>query len=690
MIRFNQPYIRYISILAILGLVFKYIWTFIGTADIFPYWTTDDALDAISYSLAHTGIYGFLSSPFQAPAHTLRHDAFYNYGPWYFYLGAVLIKIFGYSLSLFRGISVGLMVSAMGIFYLFCKRNLSFPKTAFAVFSFLVVDLLIRRHILIARPDIMGAFFIFIAILSFLSLVKNLKPIYLYSSIFFSSLAALSHPFNGYLAITIAITSFLYFMTSTYQRHQTSLLQYAKIISLCILSGATPIYSFFASFDFRYQEYFTFLKQYQQFVSNLEQRSGSDLIIAHLTLAFEYLLGKSMTLWLSVLALLVGLTIIFGFKNHTPNRMQLLLLSFIFFLNGLTLQFYKWPSSYYSTGMQLVFFCLIGLTVINLLSLLNLKFQKLSTLVLHGALTILCCGYLYRYPELSKVRTDGTPISQLRQKILDEMPPNSMAFGDLMFGSFFPEVQLLQFSEGLNLFIHLDKTQKLKLKPEYLIWGINEESAIRPLVFGPSRDLNQWLFGAWYWFEEEYQVQKIFYGYPYGVIRVYAQKGIKGSEPEIEFYLDQTHLWVRNQKESQELNFKQIYDAKISQGYNLAQPNQSFEVVTNSKYYLVKVEWDTHVANTNIAVCLSPEKIAGQTDPYFPLGFDCQYTQTDRRSAYLVASTKNPTHFLTLFNQGPDQSVTIKSVTGYEIPERNYYTHELIKYSKLIEETQKK
>lgn len=77
-----------------------------GTAPFFSY---DDSLGNVAFSLAETGRYGFLSSPLLGD-HGVRADGFFNYGPFYFMLGAALSWLFGPSVMVLRAIHPGMIV----------------------------------------------------------------------------------------------------------------------------------------------------------------------------------------------------------------------------------------------------------------------------------------------------------------------------------------------------------------------------------------------------------------------------------------------------------------------------------------------------------------------------------------------------------------------------------------------------
>ena len=126
---------------------------FFITADSAVFLSGDDAMGNISYALATEGRYGFLTSPILA--HMPRDQGLFSYGPFYFYLGAALIWLFGYSVVLLRTIHLGviLAVAAAG--------GLWFRK-AWGVGPLLAVGLLMafeRAHWPMIRPDSLVSFF---------------------------------------------------------------------------------------------------------------------------------------------------------------------------------------------------------------------------------------------------------------------------------------------------------------------------------------------------------------------------------------------------------------------------------------------------------------------------------------------------------------------------------------------------
>ena len=82
---------------------------FFITADSAVFLSVDDATGNISYALATEGRYGFLTSPILA--HMPREQGLFSYGPFYFYLGAALIWLFGYSVVLLRAIHLGVVLA---------------------------------------------------------------------------------------------------------------------------------------------------------------------------------------------------------------------------------------------------------------------------------------------------------------------------------------------------------------------------------------------------------------------------------------------------------------------------------------------------------------------------------------------------------------------------------------------------
>src|SRR5579871_4167895 len=108
-----------LTVLSVLAYALAITHDFFGYTETYPYVATDDVLGNLSYALAKEGRYGHLANPIQSGMGgwintevLTRHDGFLNYGPWYFYLGAGLIWLFGYSLALLRSIHLLIMAIA--------------------------------------------------------------------------------------------------------------------------------------------------------------------------------------------------------------------------------------------------------------------------------------------------------------------------------------------------------------------------------------------------------------------------------------------------------------------------------------------------------------------------------------------------------------------------------------------------
>ena len=85
---------------------------FYQNANHWVFLSVDDGLANEAYALASQGRYGFLSSP--ELSGIARHHGEVSYGPWYFYLAAGLIWLFGYSLTLVRSIHLWVIAGLGG------------------------------------------------------------------------------------------------------------------------------------------------------------------------------------------------------------------------------------------------------------------------------------------------------------------------------------------------------------------------------------------------------------------------------------------------------------------------------------------------------------------------------------------------------------------------------------------------
>jgi hypothetical protein len=117
-----------------------------------PFANVDDSIGNVAVNLAEHGRYGFLSSPTQGFYEVDRTHAFYNYGPLYFYIGALLTWFFGPSLQLFRMLHpIGLFVIVSVFIWLFRRISLS----GSALFALMVYGTYLKAEWPFGRPDIM-------------------------------------------------------------------------------------------------------------------------------------------------------------------------------------------------------------------------------------------------------------------------------------------------------------------------------------------------------------------------------------------------------------------------------------------------------------------------------------------------------------------------------------------------------
>jgi hypothetical protein len=123
--------------------------------DATPQLNIDDSIPNVAVALADHVRYGFLASPTQGAQTVDRTHAFFNYGPFYFWVSAGLTWLFGPSLLLYRVLHpIGLVI--VTAIALITFRRIS--QAGAAVLAILLFDLYLTAQVPIARPDIMVSF----------------------------------------------------------------------------------------------------------------------------------------------------------------------------------------------------------------------------------------------------------------------------------------------------------------------------------------------------------------------------------------------------------------------------------------------------------------------------------------------------------------------------------------------------
>lgn len=501
------------------------------------YVSTDDALANEAYALASQGRYGFLSSPilFGMP----RHHGEFSYGPWYFYVGAGLIWLFGYSLTLVRSIHlwtiIGTVVAAS------CWFRGRAGAVAAAAFGFSILNCFEATQWPMARPDVLGSgFAVALVILAGLALTDD-RPRYWFGA----GLAAACGAFNHLIAWSLLPSCALLFAVAAGARLRSNagrrdrgraLGARAAALSAGVLLGVTM---FYASFGFRFADQARMFAAYRAQIAS--PASPLTLIGRHFDLAFGYLPRSEQALVWATLA--AGWALIAAAAWRMPAArvtVHRYLLPPLVVWSGYLVSL-GWYSNFhkgYAILDQVMAFwtaAAIVWSVVQILAATHTRGATIVSAMLAAIVLVLGVRHVQwkRQGGADAMRgQQWVSIADYTEHLLGQMPARATAWGTVIYGIQTPDrIQLVQFSEGHMLLTQVPQAaERQALAPDFMVWGYPEQrdTTLRVLRGGDAL-LSQAVAlmpGV------AYHLDSMVVGAPYGVTRIYGRRNADSPRPD--------------------------------------------------------------------------------------------------------------------------------------------------------------
>ena len=318
-------------------------------ADRYPYLAVDDALANVSYGLATEGRYGFFASPNQAFTGISRHDGFFTYGPWYFYLGGGLIWLFGYSLTLLRAIHlIGILGIAATGFWWFGRERALVAGAILAVALLYCFDIVQWPMV---RPDIAVSVFAVLFIIAAGRAIASESIGWWFLAGLGAGCAAWSHLIAWALVPAAVLT--LAGGLAVEWRGPRAAVKPATALA-CGFAAATLM--FYASFGFRVADHFASIRAYSLFLTDrgaADPPTALTVLGTHVSMAFSYLGPLTRALLASSMVAALALLALSWLGHAAPRRrVTALLLPPLAVLTGYLLSLAAYPN--YHAGYALL------------------------------------------------------------------------------------------------------------------------------------------------------------------------------------------------------------------------------------------------------------------------------------------------------------------------------------------------
>jgi hypothetical protein len=649
--------------------------------DHYPYLATDDSVANVSYALATEGRYGFLSSPMQGYAEVTRHDGFFNYGPWYFYIAAGLIWLFGYSLALLRSIHLGtILIIAGAACWWFGRRG---QLAAGALVALGLIHAFEMSHWPMVRPDSTVAMFAVLCILAAGRAIETGSSL----QWFFAGLTAVCAAFTHLIAWALAPCCVVMLTLSWIAARPASAGQRGRQLAAVILGGTAAAVMFYGSFGFRVRDQLSMLGGYGQFLGTTKGAAGGyrSVLATHLGLAFGYLSpAVDLLLALSIAGAAVLLVVSWWRPEAERRQIAAWILPPFAVLSCYVVSLGTYANFHqgYAILTQVAAWWCAASAIAVALMLLARRSGVLADAARIGVsiVILIVAGRHIEARTLPNgrltVASHWVSIREYSDRIAELVPARSTVWGSVAFGIENPgRMQLVQFSEGLTVVDRsrlLHPAETLAIAPEYLVWGYAESRDHLLMLFGPkARDF----FGNVERLlpDVHYRLIGLVAGRPYGVTRVYARRFEPPSSPAlmpvVSAYDPSTGAWNRSIEGPVTARFGATSPVTFAIGYDKAAPpvtaDRSVVGDVPKGNLLLRVQVRRSVDATRRG--LGATTVGGLREVIGELGPDASFTPYDGRDddVYFIHEHPGGPLYVSQFDNG--RGAAIEGVEVYRI-----------------------
>jgi hypothetical protein len=568
------------------------------------YLAVDDGVANTSYALAYHGQYGFPASPVLLGMS--RNHGLFNYGPWYFYLGAWLIWLFGYSLTLLRAIHLAVLTAAVVAARLWLSRGR--PSTPeWGLFALGVLWVFDPGQWPMVRPDIMVSAFAIAFVVAAGSAIQRQSWRWWAVAGCCAGCGAFTHLIAWSM---VPAAAFVWVLDAIRTRratppHESRRLTRHSLIAL-IVGGAVAAAMFFASFSFRVVDQWQFLHGYRELTHSLN--AGEDafagVALRHFNAAFGWFPVAVQRVFVIALAAAWVLVIRATLRRSEKSAPVLALVApplVTWTAYLVTLGFYPNFHSGYTILSQVL--ALWTVAALAKVLLQNVPSRGLWSAANVAIGIVLCAAGLWMIRD--KLRTPNYRLlhaqswigsRQYVDEVLGVIPRGATAWGSVTFGIETPDrIQLVQYFDAVMYAPAVPADVRASLSPEFLIWSYPENRGV------PSDAL----MGQPTWPQSmaslfpgnQYSLQGLVAAAPYGTTRIYARRlaGTTGdTRPIVAAFDSERQQWRRLLGLRLDVAFKPAESRLIVETTRTAEPRrveaaETYEAGVAPGWYLLHV-----------------------------------------------------------------------------------------------------
>jgi hypothetical protein len=561
---------------SLLGCSALVVHDFYRHVDHWVFLSVDDGLSNEAYALASQGRYGFLSSPEVSGVE--RHHGEVSYGPWYFYLAAGLIWLFGYSLTLVRSIHLWVILGCIALASVWFRGQ--GRAAAATTFGLAVLYAFGANQWPMARPDSLVSLFAVVLIVSAgLGLIRGGARYW-----FAAGLAASCGAFTHLVAASLVASSMVLFTVAAarYWLEAGDRRQAKRELAAWLFAfaggGLLGAVMFYGSFGFRIGDQLRLLSAYRALVASNDRYTT--VVGRHLFVAFRYLSPD----WkIRIGALIASTWIVVALARLVTRETRSLIYGYVLppitvwtayiISNGWYTNQHKGYAILHEVMMAWVLASLAWVAVTVLARGTSWRARTVTLLI---GLLLLAQGVRQIAWQLeaagprAAASARWVSIDDYVAHVLAHIPAHSTAWGSVMYGIETPvRLQLIQVEDAFHLMDRVDISRRGALAPDYLLWGYPEERDSTLAVLHGGRSLLGKI--PLLTRNAQYRVASLVAAAPYGVTRVYARTedaaGRLPALPDVSVFDAGAQQWVSRLGQALPVSFTATAQVEFALGY---------------------------------------------------------------------------------------------------------------------------
>jgi hypothetical protein len=638
--------------------------------------TADDGEAGIAYALANHGRYAFLSTPLLEGMPRLHGQ--FNYGPWYFYLAAGVIWLFGYSLTAVRAIHFWVVIAAAIAAWGWFRGSNRAAAPALVGFGFLYFFGGIEWPM--ARPDSLVTAFALAMIVSAGLAVSTERARYWLAAGLAAACGMFTHLIAAALvpAAIVTLTAFVLMIRAEAPAGwRYTAARSTAALAVGVLLGAAM---FYGSFGFNVAMQLRFLSGYRDVTASAD--TYAQAIGKHFRVAFGTLSPGAQALVLLMLAASWVLTIAAAARPRFRRLALAYLLpgaaawSLYLLSNGKYTNYH----SGYAILHHALFLWTAAAVVWVLLTLVEQRPRVAMAAGLLASSLVLVFGVRLvaaqiAHPPRASAGASFVPFSEYEDRVLDVIPARATAWGTALFGIASPDrAQLVQFGDAVAMALRVPAPERGTFAPEYVIWGYPEANgAILETLRSGQVSSTLWSQLERTLPDAQFRLVSLTAGAPYGTTRVYARYSGRvdaGALPLVSAYDAPHGRWLRRVGAPVALPVSTPAPATMRIGYDASGPPAvaRHTVVTSlppGAYLLrVTVAAGKGASNRRLIAITTPDQLTQTISELGPAGEFLPYADGERQTFGLLLHEGGPL-YINQFDDGA--GAAIEAVEAYPV-----------------------